>query len=236
MVTIGSLLDLCRTGDLKNERKIEIFLDEKHFIPMIADYYIVGGTIYFRIPKLIIDVKENDNLTDRKLIDLMEFEAMQDGWGDLYNSPMGQLGQCELKFGYNIMDFDSHKFKIEQVINETNKIIICIKEIKENKVEKALTIEEIIAENLKNLKDGVTNFNYQIETDIEKFADLIRLGKTCKERLQILVMLYYASPTYEEIKKYDIEQVFSYIKETENIDKYRKYYVDCLNAITEILI
>lgn len=230
-MVIGELLEFCKDKQTDKERKIMLFLENKEYtIPMINDYYIMNEVIFFRVSKIVKDIKDYENLTDKRLIELMEMEAMDSSWGDLYTSPMEHLGNCKLRFNYNIENENEDTFEIEKVTVTDNDIILIY--LKENE---KTTVEEIIKENLENIKNNV-NINYQIETDIEKFIDLVKLGKDYKERLQILIMIYFVNPNIYELRNYTIEQVADYIKETEDLDKYRKYYVECFKAIVEKLI
>lgn len=228
-MVIGELLELCQDKQTNKERKIILFLEnEKLTIPMISDYYIMNEVIFFKVPKELEGMKDCDNLTDKRLIYIMENEASDYCWGDLYTAPIEHLGHCELKFNYDIQNECENTFKIGQVTVTDNTILIHLERNQQT------TIEDVIKENLENIKNNV-QINYQVETDIEKFVDLVKLGNTYKERLQILIMIYFVNPNLYELKNFTIEEVAKCIEETENMI-YKPFYIECFKAIAEKLI
>ena len=95
--------------------------------------------------------------------------------------------------------------------------------------------QEIVQEKLENIKNGVKDFDYEIYTDFSNFKNIVKLGKTYRERLQLLIMCYYYEPKLEELKNLTLEQVLDYIKETD--EQYRqdeKYVIECINLIKEL--
>lgn len=78
--------------------------------------------------------------------------------------------------------------------------------------------------------------NYNIYSPIRKFKNYVALGKTSKERLQILIMCYVNNPTIEELNNWTLENLLDYIKETDDEEYYGQDMIEirkCIKLIKE---
>lgn len=92
----------------------------------------------------------------------------------------------------------------------------------------------LVKQNLKNIKNGNENAKYEIYADFSEFPNLVQIGTTMQERLQILIMCYYVNPTLKELQTLDLETVISYIQETDEYwENDKKYIQKCIDLITE---
>lgn len=76
---------------------------------------------------------------------------------------------------------------------------------------------------------------YDIYTTFEEFKNYVALGKTSKERLQILIMCYVDNPTIEELNNWTLEDLLEYIKETD-VEFYGQDMIEirkCIKLIKE---
>lgn len=83
-----------------------------------------------------------------------------------------------------------------------------------------------VKENLKQINNGNTNFNYEIQIGYDEYMDYVKIGRTPKEQLKILMMCYMANPKLEELKTWDLKQIIDYIVETDECFEEYKVYLD----------
>lgn len=91
-----------------------------------------------------------------------------------------------------------------------------------------------ILKDLEDIANGVRR-NYEIFIDFSKYAKLVKVGRTYRERLQILIMCYYVNPTLEELQNLTLADVVKYIEDTD--EKYKKditYLVKCVKLIKKL--
>ncbi len=241
LMRVDDLLHYCKNcGGGKKDIILEISYYErmklvKRTVYMNGEYYIADGCIFFQVGKNLQESEKN-KINNKDFIDLMERECVQDpeSWGSLYRSPMDMLGSLEVIFVNNLTEYDCKDYSINDFLIENDNIVI---KLFQEEVLIYDNIANIIKENLENIQNKNADFDYEIYADVSEFPEIVSLGATYKERLQILIMLYYVNPTLKEIRKLDIEQVFDYIKETnEYYERDKKYFKECMYLITEKLI
>ncbi len=204
---------------------------------MNGQYYIADGIIYFEVAKNLKE-SEKEKINNQDFIDIIEKECINNpkDWGNLYRSPMDMIEDLEIKFINNFAEYESEDYSISHYDIQENNILIVLKQ--EIGID-VYNMKDIVTENLENIKRDVdeNEHDYEIYADMSEFPEIVWLGETYKERLQILVMLYYHEPKLKELKETDIEQLFNYIKETDEYwEKDRKIFEKCMYIITEKLL
>lgn len=129
MVLLGELLAICNKGEVRNlmlEFPFIVDGEERRFkIPMVSGHYIEDSIWYSLACKTVGDLKGSTPINNVDFIFEMERECLNntDEWGDLYESPMEQLGNCELRFCRDMGNKKETTLKITE-IEETDKEII----------------------------------------------------------------------------------------------------------------
>ena len=96
-------------------------------------------------------------------------------------------------------------------------------------------MSEDIYEKLNILKE-IENIDFNIYVGFDEYVDFVKLGRTKKERLQILIMCYVNNPTIEELKNWSLDDLLNYIKDTDDIEFYEQDMVvirQCIKLINE---
>lgn len=92
--------------------------------------------------------------------------------------------------------------------------------------------KQYVYDKLTNIKNRVEDADYEIYADFKDFSDYVELGTTPKEKLQIFIMLYVASPTLNELENWTLRHLIDYIKETDEYYNEDLIYInDCKNLI-----
>lgn len=129
MILLGELLEMCNK---KNTRDIVLEYSymkegkkESYKIPMISGHYIEDNIWYSSVCKTVGDLMGATPVNNVDFIFEMERECLsnEDEWGDLYESPMEQLGNCELRFCRDMKNIEETTLNITTV-EETDKEII----------------------------------------------------------------------------------------------------------------
>ena len=89
-----------------------------------------------------------------------------------------------------------------------------------------------VLDKLSNIKNRVENADYEIYADFSEFSKYVEIGITPKEKLQIFIMLYVATPTLNELENWTLRHLLDYIKETDEYWEEDLIYInDCKNLI-----
>lgn len=68
-----------------------------------------------------------------------------------------------------------------------------------------------------------------------EYKDVVKQGKTSKERKELLWRCYACNPKKEEVETMSVEDMVEYIKETDPLyDYYKKYIDECVKLIKEV--
>lgn len=97
-----------------------------------------------------------------------------------------------------------------------------------------IKIEEQILNNLEFIKKNIYSYNYEIETSIEMLPNLIKLGKTKKEKLQILMMCYISNPSLNELRDWSLNTFKRYVKQTDDFYEHDLYYFNKCYKLIEL--
>ena len=131
---LDDFLKTCKRGN--NTKNIMLLVDFKikdednHKqikIPMISGHYIIDNVWFSQVCKTIGGLKNITSITNDDFIYEMEQECLEypNDWGDLYNAPMEALGNCELRFNYDITKgFDEDIFEIQKITEDEENIYI----------------------------------------------------------------------------------------------------------------
>lgn len=134
MVFLDDFLRTCKRGN--STKNIMLLVDFKvkdkdnHKqikIPMISGHYIIDNVWFSQVCKTVGELKNETPITNDDFIDEMEKECLEypNNWGDLYNAPMEDLGNCELRFNYDIgKGFDEDIFEIQKITEDEENIYI----------------------------------------------------------------------------------------------------------------
>jgi hypothetical protein len=107
------------------------------------------------------------------------------------------------------------------------------KKLKEKK-EKRFKMGEETTYHLKKLQQNDTKHIYEIETDFETFVEYVKQGRNAKEKLQIFMMCYMATPSVDELNTWTLQKLLDYIEKTnEYYDKDKRYIDACVKEITK---
>lgn len=130
MILLGELLEICNKGEVKNIMlEVPFVVDgkERRFkIPMVSGHYIESGIWYSSVCKTVGDLKGVTPINSQDFIFEMERECLDnpDNWGDLYDSPMEQLGNRELIFCRNMENKEETSLNPTEIEETDNEIII----------------------------------------------------------------------------------------------------------------
>ena len=130
MVFLGELLEICNKGMRKNillEVPFVVDGEERKFkIPMVSGHYIENSIWYSFVCKTVGDLKGATPINSADFVFEMEQECLnnENEWGDLYESPMEQLGNCELRFCNDLQNAIETTFDIKKIEETDNEIII----------------------------------------------------------------------------------------------------------------
>ena len=95
-------------------------------------------------------------------------------------------------------------------------------------------ILEMAKNNLQYLKNE-KDIDYSIIKKNKNFPTIIKIGKTRKERLQLLVMCYYHNPRLKELQNANLDNVLEYIKNTdEYFEKDEGIISECIDLINGV--
>lgn len=130
-------------------------------------------------------------------------------------------------------------------MNDKEIIKQAIKYIKDRQIQYEIVGEELLeiltrAEKVRDLLDNIKNGNeidFNIMVEIQSWEQYVRLGKTKKERLQILIMCYVVNPTLEILNNWTLENLLDYIEETDDKEFYEKDMKEinkCVDLINEL--
>ena len=106
---------------------------EFYEVPMVDDYYIANGFWYSRLCKNIEETEGSRKMTNYSFLDLVEQECCQypEDWGDLYISPMDDIGKVDFEVAFFGENYEYENFEVLEIVKivETEKeIIIRVKE------------------------------------------------------------------------------------------------------------
>lgn len=130
MILLGELLEICNKGEVKNIMlEVPFVVDgkERRFkIPMVSGHYIEDCIWYSFVCKTVGDLMGATPVNNVDFIFEMERECINnsDEWGVLYESPMEQLGNCELRFCRNMENKKETTLEITKIEETDNEIII----------------------------------------------------------------------------------------------------------------
>lgn len=134
MVLLGELLEICKNWGVANIMLEVPFIvdgEERIFkIPMVSGHYIEDSIWYSLACKTVGDLKGSTPTNSQDFIFEMERECLDnpDNWGDLYDSPMEQLGNCELRFCRDMKHKEETSLEPIKIEETDNEIIIKFKE------------------------------------------------------------------------------------------------------------
>lgn len=135
MVLLGELLAICNKGEVRNlmlefHYKDKDSGEKRHFkIPMVEGHYIADNIWYSKLCRTLGDLKSSTPINNVNFVYEMERECLNDNcWGDLYESPMEQLGNCELRFCNNFVGATDTEFETVGFKETDTEIIVVVNE------------------------------------------------------------------------------------------------------------
>lgn len=126
LIWLNEFLEKCRKGS--ETKQILLNINGKT-IPMGQQYYIVDGIWYG-----LVSLDEKEYIDNDGFIDIVERECInnEDEWGDLYTSPMDDIGNCELRFANDcsksMNTLYDEEYEIVKIADDEKNIVIYLKD------------------------------------------------------------------------------------------------------------
>lgn len=97
-------------------------------------------------------------------------------------------------------------------------------------------MEENVIIELDKIKNNINDIDYsKFYVGIEDYELLVRIGRTRKERLQILILCYVYRPTLNELNNWELNDLIKYMEETDEFFEEDMIYIrKCEKIINEL--
>lgn len=122
LVLLSDFLEVCKKG---TETKQILLNVNGKIIPMGQQYVIIEGIWY-----CIVEEDEENYIDNDRFIGIVESECInnRDEWGDLYISPMDDIGNCEMRFAKTMSTIKEDEFEIIKIADENSNIVVYLKD------------------------------------------------------------------------------------------------------------
>lgn len=96
-------------------------------------------------------------------------------------------------------------------------------------------MKEKVYENLVKYYNNISDtgaWKYDIYASVQEWAEIVYLGYSYQDRLNILKMLYIYNCSLDDLKNMTLDDLLDYIKETDDLYEQDKVFIDeCVKLI-----